>query len=381
MAIMKKDIIIKMNRGQVFRKICTYDRIYRASLSRELNINKMTVTNIVKELIDNHLIEEKGILDRGLPHKNPIALGLSNECPKVIGVEIQREFCEAVLCDFKLNVIRKERFEFEEINLNILKRALETIVTPLVGIYPVVGISVASIGPLDITKGVILNPPNFGDIINFDVSAFLNNLYEIPVVLKYHYDCAVLARIYFGNLSSSDFLYIGLTKGVGMSGYFDGDLYSNRIHNIPEIGHLSVNIDGSKCRCGNKGCLENYVSTDIMQKELNKILDKKLSFSQLCSINDDRIKDYLLAKMKFLSVALVNMVNIFKPSSIIIGDLGRYLPCYCITYLENTVNECNLYKNLGRISVNNDDMNEDFLAASSSIGIIEAVFKGEYIFN
>lgn len=374
----------KTNRGLVFKKLVLSSGISRPELTRELNLTKMTISNIVTELLHRGLAQEEEKIILGEPHKNPVSLNLSPSCPRIIGIQVQREYCRAVLCDFRLNIIDSKEEQFTgSISLEGLKNALRKIVSGLLQAGNILGIGIGCVGPVDVGAGIICNPPNFGDIRNFPVVEFLEGEFGLPVVLEHHYNCAALAEQYFGRGKNiGNFLYVGVTKGVGMGAVVNGRLYSSLLGNVPEIGHISIHWKGRLCRCGMRGCLERYISTDVVSEELEKVTGEKKKFREYCQMTDQpEVMDYFFMQMDYLKTVLTGSVNLFRPELIIIGDEGKYYPDECIEYLEGEVNRSNLYQEWWQVKVAKTGMNKDLLLASPAIGIMEKVFAGELLFD
>lgn len=374
----------KTNRGLVFKKLVMSSGISRPELTQSLNLTKMTISNIVTELLEKGLAVEQEKIILGEPHKNPISLNLSPSCPRIIGVQIQREYCRAVLCDFRLNIMDGREIKFEgQISLTRLKEALLDSVGELLKAGNILGIGIGCVGPVDVRTGVICNPPDFGDVKNFAVTEFMEKAFGLPVVLEHHYNCAALAELYFGmGQGVRNFLYLGVTRGVGMGAVVNGKLYSTLLGNVPEVGHVSINYRGRLCRCSNRGCLEQYVSTDVIVRELENITGEKRSFREYCGMTDrPEVMDYFYFLMDYMKTVLSGSVNLFRPELIIIGDEGKYFPEKCIKYLEEEVNRSNLYQEWWKVRIARTGMKRDLLLASPAIGIMEKVFEGGLLFD
>jgi glucokinase len=55
---------------------------------------------------------------------------------------------------------------------------------------------------------------------------------------------------------------LGITLGTGVGGglILNGRLWSGTVGTSGEIGHMTVDPDGKRCHCGNRGCLETRAS-------------------------------------------------------------------------------------------------------------------------
>ena len=372
------------NRGLVFKKLVVEPGISRPRLAQSLNLTKMSISKIVAELLQRGLIQEEEKIISGEAHKNPVSLNLASGCPRIIGIQIQRKYCKAVLCDFRLNILDGRQVNFErKISLKRLKEALLSMTEELLAAGNVLGIGIGCVGPVDVEKGVIRNPPNFGDVKDFPVAQFMEEAFGLPAVLEHHYNCAALAEQYFGiGRGVRNFLYVGITRGVGMGAVVNGRLYSSFLGNVPEIGHISVDVHGRRCRCGGRGCLEQYVSVDVMERELEKLTGEKRPFREFCAMADrPEVMGYFDKIMEYLKTVLAGSVNLFRPELIIIGDEGKYFPDACVKALEDGVAKSHLYQDWWKVRVRKTDMDRDLLMASPAVGIMEKVFAGELLFD
>jgi predicted NBD/HSP70 family sugar kinase len=168
----------------------------------------------------------------------------------------------------------------------------------------IIGIGIACIGPLNINDSIILNPPNFYEVKNFEIVAKLKQKFDVPIFLDNDMNASALAEKYFGKAKLlDDFAYVGVTNSIGAEVFTNGMLNYGDCGYSGEIGHITVDINGEKCSCGNFGCLELYASFSAKNKSLPK---------------SERLKK-LEEKCKYLVVGLTTLINLFDPKVIYIG--------------------------------------------------------------
>lgn len=132
---------------------------------------------------------------------------------------------------------------------------------------------------------------------------------------------------------------IAITLGTGVGGgiVLDGNIYSGMNDAGAELGHTVIHFDGKPCTCGRNGCFEAYASAtalieqtkEAMEKNKNshlwKLVDEDLSkvegktLFDAVALRDEVAIDVLQQYIKYLSVGLVNIVNIFQPEIVCIG--------------------------------------------------------------
>ena len=85
-------------------------------------------------------------------------------------------------------------------------------------------------------------------------------------------------------------LYISITDGLGLGIIINGKIYRGDNNSSGEFGHIKISINGKKCKCGAKGCLEAYTSMNSLIDSYNEISLEDISdideFEELYMQND-----------------------------------------------------------------------------------------------
>ena len=96
-------------------------------------------------------------------------------------------------------------------------------------------------------------------------------------------------------------------------------------------GHVSIDMNGPECECGNRGCINKYISVDAVKNCCGR-LKAKYPDSVIGQDSDIReiIRAYYeedaLAMELYADIAektgvvLTNLINQFEPEELIIGD-------------------------------------------------------------
>lgn len=248
----------QFNRGLILQLIATQTCRSRIELSKTTGLSKMTVTNIIAEFIQQGLVKECEEELTEVCGRNPILLKISEKAPKILGLLISRDRIEAVVCTLEMEILDSERISFTHLTeaelyedcFQVLDRLLERT-------EKILGIGIAAIGPVHIRKGMILNPPRFYEIKNIKIVEVLKEKYRLPVLLEHDNNSAALAEKLFGmGKDVQDFLFLGISNGIGCGIISNGKLYRSHRQLPPEIGHISIERKGLLCACGNRGCLE-----------------------------------------------------------------------------------------------------------------------------
>ena len=174
----------QFNRGLIFQLIATGTCNTRIELSRRTGLAKTTVTNIVAEFMEKGIVKECEEELTEVCGRNPIILKVADQAPKIIGILVFRTNIQAVLCSLDMQIFRTETIEFGELTGDILiQNAFELIDRMMEEEKNILGIGIASIGPVDIRNGIILNPPRFYGVKHVPIKEAIQKKYNLPVIL------------------------------------------------------------------------------------------------------------------------------------------------------------------------------------------------------
>ena len=377
----------QQNRGLILKLIVTGECESRIELAKRTGLSKMAVTNIISEFMEQNLVEEKECVRIQGKGRNPIKLCLSSKAPKMIGVHIYRGECSVILCDFQLHILQRRSFPVTEENHGRLLEYLFQEIDEILDRIPrteICGIGIGALGPVDVGKGRILNPPNFYGMKNIDIVSVLKERYDMPVFFDSQYDGAALAEKFFGNgRDVEDFVFVGLANGIGSGIISQGTIYRDYSGFTSELGHVSIDWNGRVCSCGRKGCLETYASSPVIARQLCQITGWKKSFREFCQIDmseyakeTDQVLEDMMEK---LACGIVNLTNLFNPQKVIIGHEGYWIPDKYICHLENDINERKLLADYHQIRVEKSYFGEDAHIIGCACSLLTEIFAGRIV--
>jgi predicted NBD/HSP70 family sugar kinase len=119
------------------------------------------------------------------------------------------------------------------------------------------------------------------------------------------------------------------STGVSMSAVTNGQLIRGKSGFAGEVGHMTVHPDGPPCGCGNRGCLETFVSDPAIAAKVGARLGRPLDIDGVVALYnaDPRALDREVADiLKYLPIALATLINALNPASLYLHgrlfDLG-----------------------------------------------------------
>jgi glucokinase len=155
------------------------------------------------------------------------------------------------------------------------------------------GIGVGSPGDSDEDTGVVSEARNLpGWKGSFPLGETLSEALGAPVRIANDVDVATNAEFKLGAGKPYDSI-LGVFWGTGVGGglILDGKRWLGR-GAAGEIGHMVVKIDGRKCTCGRRGCMEAYAGRGPMEIRARHLVEKGHK-TKLFEIMEERGRDRL----------------------------------------------------------------------------------------
>lgn len=179
-------------------------------------------------------------------------------------------------------------------------------------------------GPLDAARGVLIAPPHLPGWHDIPVTALAAQQYERPVVLENDATAAAAGEHRFGaGRGVANMVYLTVSTGVGGGVVIDGSLWRGSTGNGGELGHVTVDWRGRRCRsCGRLGCLEAYVSgTSIAERahEAGLAVDGAEEVARLAREGDPVAVQVWDETTEALACGITSIVNLFEPELVVVG--------------------------------------------------------------
>ncbi len=192
-------------------------------------------------------------------------------------------------------------------------------------------------GPLDLSKGVIVDAPNLGwrDVAIQDK---LEDEFGCPTVLMNDVDAGVFGEWRFG-AGADHRCVVGVFPGTGIGGgcVYDGQILRGEKSSCLEIGHIQVMPEGPRCGCGRRGCLEAVASRLAISAAAAQSAYRghaphllKLAGTDLANIRsgilaaaieqgDSIIEQIVTDAAQHIGAAVAGVINLLAPDCIVLG--------------------------------------------------------------
>jgi glucokinase len=179
-------------------------------------------------------------------------------------------------------------------------------------------------GPLDAARGVLIAPPHLPGWHDIPIASLAARAYELPVVLENDATAGAAGEHRWGaGAGTTNMVYLTLSTGVGGGSVIGGRLYRGSAGNGGELGHVTVDWRGRRCRgCGRLGCLEAYVSgTSIAERAREAGVDVASAeeVARLARDGDELAARVWDETVEALSCGIISIVNLFEPELVVLG--------------------------------------------------------------
>ncbi|WP_339149190.1 MULTISPECIES: ROK family transcriptional regulator [unclassified Sutcliffiella] len=326
-----QQVVRKGNKSLVLQTIKEFTPISRADIANKTGLNKGTVSSQVSELLKENLITESGpgVSSGG---RRPVMLLFNQVAGYTIGVDIGVNYILGILTDLSGNICNETITRFDDLTFEQIKVELFGIVDSLISSMPsshygIVGIGIGVPGTVN-TDGEILLAPNL-NWKNVNLKNLMEERYNVPVLIENEANAGAYGEKKFGaGKDSENIIYVSVGIGIGVGLILNGQLYKGNNGFSGELGHMTIEVNGPKCSCGNQGCWELYASEKALVKKAlqENILPeegKELSLESLMVYAENGEKDVIHVFEtigRYLGVGIKNIINIFNPEQVIIGN-------------------------------------------------------------
>ena len=216
-----------------------------------------------------------------------------------------------------------------ELNLFIKENNLEH--------YMIEGVGIGCPGSVNSEEGIcdFSNNLKWNDL---PVKQIIENNCKIKCKISNDANAATLGEMKFGigkNYKNAIMLTLG--TGVGGGIIINGFLYEGNEGKGAELGHSTLRINGRKCTCGRRGCIEAYASASALIKDGIRAMkkEKKSSLWERTNYNPYNLNGKILLEeakkedqtalkvfneyCNYLKEAILNYCNVFRPELIVLG--------------------------------------------------------------
>jgi predicted NBD/HSP70 family sugar kinase len=295
------------NRRIVLEAIRLGGPLARGEIARRVGLTVQTVSTIVRELEEQRYILSARELPRGrgLPAST---LRINPDGGYAIGVHVTPLGIDAALINLSGDVIGSVRRKAPHASPDHAFDLIAAMLPELRAQRPdgrVLGIGMALPGPFGVDSMSFVGPTTMTGWTGVDLKKRLAEASGLAAFIETDMVAAAFGEQLYGyGTQLSEYYYLYFGYGLGGAMVHEGDVMRGVHGNAGEIGHIPVVPEGEPCPCGNRGCLERYVSLEAFHRR-------------------GRGEEEWIAEVApIYRNAIVTIENLFDPETVVIGGLA-----------------------------------------------------------
>ena len=320
------------DKAQIYQEICTTPRCSRKAMIRKLQIRPTTVSKIVRELIEDGLVEETPERLQESRGRAQVVLRANPDRLTAISLTVQARQLRAV----RLTITEEVRERYTESlspdvsNEGFLEACLRVyrgVTREVIPGSEILGVAVSLVGTVDGARKRWVSTARWRNIQNLDFGLLEQSLGQ-PVLINRMQDAELLYFIQKNPAyREKNVLLVHWGFGIGASYASRGKLLESTVGRTCEIGHMRVSSSlARQCQCGAYGCLETEAALWALQGNTplgenhslftQGILDEEELGRQFREI-DVSVNPLIENALKHFCMALYNVHQVLYPDTVL----------------------------------------------------------------
>lgn len=396
------------NRLLILNCVREHGSITRADVARHTGLSRTTVGSIMDELLKEGFVRE-GDAQRaafsGGRRVIPVYFNAAAGC--ILGVVLGRNHLTILIGDLAANVLKERTRPFEtsrgaEVCLPRLVDELRSFVAEQrIAWSKLIGIGLAVPGPLDVNLQRPASPPLLPGWEGVNFQQVLGRELETPIYVDNNANMGALGESRYGaGREVADLLYLKLGTGIGGGVIMGGQLYRGHSGSAGEIGHMTVDPNGPRCNCGNRGCLEVLAGASAIVEDARqgRSLRRRTAHDEHGGFNRQTRPDLadigevaqaaldgelacqaaLEQAGEYIGIALASLINFFNPSLIVLDGKTMRAGDVLLAPIRRTIAERSLPAPLAHTRLIPGALGGKAIPLGGIATVIEAAFGVSY---
>jgi predicted NBD/HSP70 family sugar kinase len=184
-------------------------------------------------------------------------------------------------------------------------------------------------------QGTVMAPPIMPGWDRYPIRATLQKAWNTSVTLNNDAELGALGEWAYGaGRGERNLAFIKVGSGIGAGLMINRQIYGGTTGSAGEIGHLTIDENGPLCACGNHGCLEAFAGghaiaaqavslvasgkrTLLSEKDINTLTAQDVA--EAARRGDLPAQEIIKRSGTYIGIAIAGLINLFNPSTVIIG--------------------------------------------------------------
>lgn len=329
------NLVRQLNSAVVYQLIDQTGAISRMQIAEQSQLAPASVTKITRQLLGRGLIAEQE-QQASTGGRRAISLVPVTHPFHTIALQLGRKTASLALYDLAGVQLAAQSYPLLADNQQMLEQTLLGIVDQFISqhqsqLRELIAIAIIAPGLVLDEQGIIDYMPHIS-VTHWSLARIVEQHYHVSCFIGHDIRSLTLAEHFFGKLQDcDDAIFVRVHQGTGAGILSAGKIFTGRHGYVGEIGHIQVDPLGSRCHCGNFGCLETIAANDAIERRarymLNQGYQSRLS-TENCHIQaicqaacqGDQLACAIISNVaRYLGQAIAVAINLLNPQKIIIA--------------------------------------------------------------
>lgn len=319
------------NKLDIIKVIRNSGPITAPEIARLSKLTAVTVHHFIDELMENNLVLEIGS-SRSNGGRKATLYKLYDSYGYIIGQNLGRNYISTTIYNLNLKLLHMNKIKClldysDRITTLMLKEIAIAIDFLKLDRKDCLGIGITVPGQVNHETGVIINLTNIPNWNSIPMKTIAENRLGIRTYVDNDINAIAISSKWRNIVGeNADAVFINIGDGVGTGILNKGKLFYGNHSYAGEIGHTTIQYDGPKCSCGNRGCIEALTSdAAIIEKvKKNRKIDtgsKEVTIETIINLaksGDEAVYGILMETGHIISIAVDHVVKVYDPEVIVI---------------------------------------------------------------
>ena len=310
------------SRGAVLQLLFSNKDLSRAHISRLSGLSKQTISSVMVDLENAHLVEETGVTEGGVGRRAQ-TYRLSPQAGFAVGIDLGGTNFRSGLVDFSGNVLAELSIESPHSSVDELLDIMSKTISQLfekakVPMTQFAQIVIGIPGAVNPATGVISNAPNLEYLDNLILRNLIQTKFHVSTLVENDVNIAALGEL--EKSKTEDFGFIAIGTGVGMGLILDGELRRGFNGGAGEIGYLPLgeNLD----QPSKEGHFEELIGGHAVEQKYEKLVKNKKTLIEIfeSASNGDPIAERIVDQLgSNIALGIQAICSVLDLGEIILG--------------------------------------------------------------
>ena len=318
--------IKKINRTRIYQRFLTGLPLTKQQLTYELQLSIPTVANNIRDFLDAGLIVQSGSKGN-TGGRSAVTYTLARSARVALGVDITQHHIVIAVLDLLGDILDCKRYkktflDCEEYYAELGGMIREHIANAGLSGEQILGVGIGLPVLIDKDRKDVI----FNKVIDLGPSVYESLTAHIPYPVELFNDAnaAAFTEIW-RNQDMENSVYLMLGNNIGGCLVFGGSIYPGITQKAGEIGHMTLVPGGRQCYCGQRGCVDPYLSALNLAGMTGGNLAE---FFRLLAAGDEEVSARWVQYVEDL-VLTVHSVHALLDCPVILGGyVGEYIAPY-----------------------------------------------------